>query len=171
MLAEILERIGRAHILSKLDLNKGFHQVPLDEGTKEKTTITTRFGRFGINNAPAIFQDLMQRVLADCPEFAAVYIDDIVVFSSDVKAHAKHIDKVLHALREAGLTAKPSKCQWGKQTLEYLVHVVGDCKYFIPQARVAMLQEFAHAVTKKQLRSYLGMIVPSFPTLPTIQLS
>ena len=100
----------------------------------------------------------MQRVLADCSEFAAVHINDIVVFSSDVKAHEEHINKVLQALREAGLTAKPSKCQWGRQTLEYLGHVVGYGKYFIPQARVAMLQEFACPVTKKQLQSYLGMM-------------
>ena len=165
VLAEILERIGRSRILSKLNLNKGFHQVPLHSETREKTTITTPFGRycynkmpFGIKNAPAIFQDLMQRVLADCIEFAAVYIDDSVVFSPGITEHVAHIGKVLSALSGAGLTVKPSKCQWGRKTLEYLGHVVGDGQYTFPDTRVTMLQEYARPTTKKQLRSFLGMI-------------
>ena len=88
ILSEILERVSRSKVLSKMDLNKGFHQVPMDKDSKEKTTITTPFGRFcyrkmhfGIRNAPAIFQNLMDSVLQDCRDFVSVYIDDIVIFS------------------------------------------------------------------------------------------
>ena len=55
----------------------------------------------------------MQRVLVDCREFASVYTDDIVIHSGTEEEHVEHIRLVLEALRKAGLTAKPSKCQWG----------------------------------------------------------
>ena len=120
-LSEILAKVCRTHVLSKMDLNKDFHQVPLDPNTREKTTISTPFSRycytkmpFGIKNAPAIFQDLMQRVLADCQDCATVYIDDIIIYSQNETEHAAHVTRVLSALRAAGLTAKASKCQWGQ---------------------------------------------------------
>ena len=65
---------------------------------------------------------------------------------------------MLRTLRGAGLTAKPSKCQWDRKTLEYLGHEVGDGQYSIPNTRVILLQEYARPTTKKQLRSFLSMI-------------
>ena len=106
VLSKILEKVGRAKILSKLDLAKGFHQVPMGEATKDKTTLATPFGRFcylkmpfGIRNAPAIFQNLMDVVLRDCEKFAATYVDDIIIFLNDWSDHLEHIKAVLATLR------------------------------------------------------------------------
>ena len=77
---------------------------------------------FGLHNVPAIFQLLMKKVLATCRDFSAVYIDDVLIFSKSWSEHLAHVQGVLLALREAGLTAKPAKCQWG---LDYLGHRVG----------------------------------------------
>ena len=160
-LSEILAKVCRTHVLSKMDLNKGFHHPD----TREKTTISTPFSRycytkmpFGIKNAPAIFQDLTQRVLADCQDCAAVYTDDIIIYFQNETEHAAHVTRVLSALRVAGLTAKASKCQRGKFTLEYLGHMVGDRHYSIPESRLLKLDEYPRPVAKKDLRSYLGFV-------------
>ena len=88
-LDDILGKVGQSSVLSKLDLSKGFHQVVMDEDSTNLTTFVCPFGKFrfmrmpfGRKNAPAIFQSLMERVLAEWRNFAAVNIDDILIFSS-----------------------------------------------------------------------------------------
>ena len=64
---------------------------------------------FGVKNAPACFQALMQRVLADQRQWATAYMDDVVVYSRTWEDHLQHIGSVLEALKVAGLTANPTK--------------------------------------------------------------
>ena len=75
----------------------------------------------------------MEKVLRECAEFSSVYIDDVLVYSDSWEDHVKHVKAVLQALRQIGLMAKPSKCQWGKQYLEFLGHRVGCGKVAVPQ--------------------------------------
>ena len=80
---------------------------------------------FGLTNAPAIFQDLMQTVFKDqLYIFVLVYIDDILIFSSTEEEHLKHIEQVLKILREYNLYAKLKKCEFFKDQVEYLGHIV-----------------------------------------------
>ena len=87
-LEEILERVGSSTCISKLDLCKGFYQIEVDEESVQKTAFITPFGKFqfkrmpfGLRNAPSIFQRVMEITLRGCYDWAAPYIDDIVVFS------------------------------------------------------------------------------------------
>ena len=105
---------------------------------------------FGLKNAPAIFQRLMEVVLRDC------YHDDIVVFSGSGAEHVEHLRLVLGALRKFGMTLKESKCQFGKEKVEYLGHVIGGGELAVPAHRAAAMAEYIRPVTKKQLRSFLG---------------
>ena len=88
---------------------------------------------FGLVNATSTFQRLMDRVLEGIGDFCAAYVDDILIFSKDMDQHLEHVKKVLEALQKAGLTAKKDKCEWGKATLEYLGHQVGDGVVTIPE--------------------------------------
>lgn len=113
-LDDILRSVGEAKFLSKLDLNKGFHQVLMDPDSKDLTTFTCPFGKFrynrmpfGLKNAPATFQRLIENVLRECKEFASAYIDDVIIYSKSWEQHLVHIAKVLGALRDAGLKTKP----------------------------------------------------------------
>ena len=117
---EVLEGVGQATHIPKLDLSKGYYQVQLTDRSIPKTAFTTHRGTFeftrmpfGVKNAPAAFQELMQRVLAEHREFATAYMDDVVIFSSSWSEHVEHIDRILDTLGKAGLTANPSKCKWG----------------------------------------------------------
>ena len=114
------------------------------EDAREKTAIVTQFGKleftripFGLVNATSTFQRLMNRVLEGMMEFCSEYVDDILVYSKDWESHLGHLDLVLGKLMEAGLTAKASKCEWGRSRLVYLGHEIGEGRLAVPEDRVA----------------------------------
>ena len=120
-LDEIVERVGQCKVLSKIDLAKGYYQVRVAAGSKEKTAFISPYGKyvfsrmpFGLRNAPAVFQRMMDSILGECYDCSATYIDDIIVFSEDWASHLVDLRKVLGVLGKHGLTAKPVKCSWGK---------------------------------------------------------
>ena len=160
---ELIDELNGARYLTKIDLNKGFLQIPLNPGDQPKTAFQTPWGKyeftrmpFGLMNAPSTFQ--RSTVLQGMEEFAICYIDDIVVQSTTWEAHAKQVRAVLERLAQFGLTANPGKCVWGVAVIEYLGHVVGRGHVWIPDIRVKTLREFKRPVTKKELKSCLGML-------------
>ena len=162
---EVLEAAGTAAIISKIDLNKGYHQVRVREEDVPKTAFVCHKGHFeylrmpfGLKNAPAVFQKLTSRVLESCTAFALPYIDDIIIFSKDWDEHVRHVRQVLQVLRDAGLTASPRKCVWGGKVVEFLGHKLGDGRVSIPDRRVKALKEYIRPRTKKALRSFLGVV-------------
>ena len=105
---EVIEGIGKARFISKLDLSKGFYQVQLTDEAREKTAFTCHKGAFhftrmlfGVKNAPACFQSLMQQVLAGVEDFATAYMDDVVIFSSTWEDHVVHVGRVLQVIGQA----------------------------------------------------------------------
>ena len=160
-LPQILDRIGHASVLSKVDLTSGFDQIPVHVDSRDYTTFLSPKGKyrfvrmpFGMNNAPSHFQRSMETVLAPVNDCAAVYIDDIIIFSSNWKDHLVHLDRVFNCFRDAGLTAKRSKCEFGKTHVQYLGHIIGSGKLALPEHRTAALAEYKRPVTKKTLRSF-----------------
>ena len=126
-LPQILDRIGHASVLSKVDLTSGFHQIPVQPDSRDYTTFLSPKGKyrfvrmpFGLKNAPSHFQRTMEQVLASVADCAAVYIDDVIIFSSSWQEHLKHLARVFESFRQAGLTAKSSKCEFGKAQVQYL---------------------------------------------------
>ena len=88
----------------------------LSNEAKELTIFESPFGKyqfkrmpFGLKNAPAVFQALMEKVLGNYRSFSAVYIDDVLVFLISWEEHLVHVGRVMEVLREGGLTVKPSK--------------------------------------------------------------
>ena len=162
---EVIEGIGKACYISKLDLSKGFYQVQLTDAAKEKTAFTCHKGAFhftrmpfGVKNVPACFQALMQKVLSELGEFATAYMDDVVIFSPTWEDHVVHVDRVLQAIRGAGLTVNPSKCCWGGQSVEFLGHYVGHGSMSIPSHRTTALENYTRPRSKRGLRAFLGSV-------------
>ena len=162
-LEEILERVGEAKVMSKLDLAKGFYQVEVEAQSQEKTAFVCPFGKFefrrmpfGLKNAPALFQRCMEVVLHKCYKFSAPYIDDVLVFSDDPGEHAVHLRQVVQELSKSGMMVKESKCRFGMKKIEYLGHVIGGGELAVPEHRAAAMAEYRLPRTKKQLRSFLG---------------
>ncbi len=162
---DLLGKVGRAKVLSKLDLCKGYYQIPLQDASKDITSFVTPWGTykfnvlpFGLKNAPAIFQKIMSKVLRECVDFAVVYIDDILIFSELVEDHVSHCRKVLNAIRCRGLKLKKEKCVWGKSKVEFLGHFIGGGKVAVPESRIEAMKNFIRPVTRRDLRAFLGTV-------------
>uniref|UniRef100_A0AAX7U441 Gypsy retrotransposon integrase-like protein 1 n=1 Tax=Astatotilapia calliptera TaxID=8154 RepID=A0AAX7U441_ASTCA len=161
---DLIERLGKAQYLTTLDLCKGYWQVPLTQRSRELTAFRTPWGLFqftvlpfGLHGAPATFQRLMDRVLCGLSEFAAAYLDDIVIYSQTWEEHLKHLEKVLERLREAGLTANSAKCVFAKAETEYLGFVIGNGVIKPQVSKISAIESCSLPQTRKQLRSFLGM--------------
>ena len=107
---------------------------------------------FGLKNAPAVFQRVMDKVLGHL-ECCSPYIDDIIVFSDGWADHLVDLRRVLGALREKGLTVNVSKCSFGMKYVKYLGHIVGSA---VPAARSEAFRNYKQPDTKKQLQSLLS---------------
>ena len=119
LIEEILEALASARFISKIDLKKGFYQIPIDPCDQPKMGFCSPWVKFefqvmpfGLRNGPAVFQRMMDRILHQDQDVSQVYIDDIAVYSSNWEDHCVHIGRVLDRLRGAGLTANVRKCQW-----------------------------------------------------------
>ena len=122
-------------------------------------------------NAPATFQRSMDRVLNGLEQVSSCYINDIVVHSKVWSDHIRQVRNVMSRLRQFGLTINAKKCVWGVAEIEYLGYKVGRGKVQIPELRVRALREFIQPKTKKQLKSYLGILgyyrrfIPGFSSI------
>ena len=162
---EVIEAVGKACVVSKMDLSKGYYQVRMAEEDIPKTAFVCQREKFeflripfGVGNAPAVFQTLMDSVLEGLGSFARAYMHDIVIFSDSWEEHVIHVRKVLTALRQAGLTANPAKCQWGGEQMEFLGHTVGKGEYSVPERRAEAIKKYIRPTTKKGLRAFLGTV-------------
>lgn len=105
---ELLDRLGKARYISTLDLTKGYWQVPLSPSSREKMAFSTpsdhwqyRVLPFGLHGAPATFQRLMDVILRPHQEYAAAYLDDVIIHSESWEAHLERLWRVLRELRQA----------------------------------------------------------------------
>ena len=103
----------------------------MDKESKTKTAFITPYGKYGFNavpfglaQVPVYFQQLISIVLQDCSEFAMAYLDNIIIFSNNEEEHLKHIEIMFQKLKEAGLKLKESKCNFFKQEIHYLGHLI-----------------------------------------------
>ena len=164
LIDEILDSLATAKFISKIDLTKGFHQIPIAEVDIPKTAFCTPWGKFeflvmpfGLRNGPALFQRLMDGVLHQDKDICQVYIDDIAVHSQSWSEHCAHIARVLVRLRGAGLTANVSKCQWGQTSCVFLGHVIGRGLVSPADLKIKAVREFPLPKTKKAVRQFLGL--------------
>lgn len=115
---------------TKLDLSQAYLQVELHPDSLKYCTINTHLGLyqftrlpFGIASAPALFQRIMDTILQGIPR-TICYIDDILVTGATKEEHVKHLEAVLHQLRDYGVRMKHNKCAFLKDRVEYLGHIL-----------------------------------------------
>ena len=105
------------------------------------------------------------------PRTCLAYLDDIIVFDPTVESHIDNVDKVLQALHKAGLTIKPSKCEWGRNEIKFLGHIVTPEGLKTQPKVTKKVQEFGRPHDKHTVRSFLGLcnyyrnFIPNFALL------
>ena len=173
----IFSKITGKHYISKIDLSKGYWQVPMDDDSKPLTAFSTSCGLyqfrtmpFGLVNAPATFCRLMRKLLHGINDVDN-FIDDIILATDTWEKHIRVLTEVLTRLRNAGLTARPSKCFVGYDQLDCLGHVIGGQRLQPDLSKVEAVKNAPIPTTKKQVRSFLGLVgfyrqyIPNFSAI------
>src|ERR1700694_2633163 len=129
---ESFTQFNGARYFTSLDLKSGYWQISLDSASRQKTAFSSRYGHyvwnvlpFGLSNAPGAFQRRMNKVLARfVDKFVIVYLDDILIYSSSLQEHEKHVKMVLRALSEADMILNVEKCKFYEEEVKFLGHIV-----------------------------------------------
>ena len=161
---DLIDCIGKAKYLTKLDLSKGFHQITLAEESKPITSFSTPFGMtyqyrvlpFGLKNFPACFCTMINNKLGNLSDICGVYLDDTVIYSNTWEEHLTHIATVLNRLHESNLTVKLIECYFVCPQVEYLGHIVGLGQMKPAELKVKALLEVQPPQNRRQLKSFLG---------------
>lgn len=159
-----LNTLQGAKWFTTLDLRSGYHNIPIKESDKDKTAFITRRGSwrynvmpFGLTCAPSVFQRLMDLVLCGLTfEACMVYIDDIIIFSSDFETHISRLQQVFDRIRQAGLKLKASKCCLLQQKVEFLGHVVSANGLEVQEEKVSAVRAWPVPSNLHEVRSYVG---------------
>ena len=161
---DIFAKLGKAKFYTTLDLRSGFHHIALDKDSIKKTAFVAPFDKyeylkvpFGLAQAPAYFQNLMNKVL-NGPYFTLAYLDDVIIFSENAEQHLKHIQIDLTKLKQANLKLKKSKYAFFKKELHYLCHLLTTDGIKRQTEKIRAISEMKPPTNQKGVREFLGMV-------------
>lgn len=162
---EVLDSLGRANYFTTLDLTKGFYQIEVNPEDMEKTAFTTHNGHyefvrmpFGLKNAPATFQRMMNNVLREhINKHCVVYMDDILVYSTSLEEHISRLNKIFFTLKQANLKVSLNKSDFLKKEAEFLGHVVTPQGIKPNPNKIEGIKRQQIPKTVKEIQSFLGL--------------
>ena len=162
---DTLHALACSKFFSTLDLKSGYWQVELKESDKPKTAFQVgslgffecNLMPFGLCNAPATFQRLMERCmgalnLRDC----LIFFDDIIIFSSTFEEHLERLNAVFKNLERHNLKLNPSKCKFFKERVLYLGHVVSADGIQTDPSKIEAVSNWSIPYSTKDVRKFLG---------------
>jgi hypothetical protein len=162
---DLFDQLGGASIFSKIDLRSGYHQVRIKGEDIHKIAFRTRYGHyefvvvpFGLTNAPVTFMCLMNNVLNKfLDKFVLVFIDDILIYSKNIKEHEEHLRILLQVLREHQLYAKFNKCEFFQKQIHFLVHVLSEEGVVVDLDKIRSIMEWSTPKDVSDIRSFMGL--------------
>lgn len=177
--SEILDNLRDARFLSSIDLSKAFWQIRIAEQDRDKTAFyapgrgTFRFKRtaFGLTNAPATQQRLVDLLFREFDLKVFAYLDDVIIISDYFNSHVSLLLRVLDKLRQANLTVNLEKCQFFRCQLKYLGYVVDSRGLRTDPEKVEAILNYPTPTCRKDVKRFLGTatwyrrFVPQFSTI------
>lgn len=179
-IATILDRLKGAKWVSTLDLEKGYWQVEMEPGSRDKTAFTVpgkglfqfRVMPFGLHSAGATFQRLMDTVIgAELEPYCFTYLDDIIIVSDTYEDHQEMLHRVFSLLRKAGLKINYQKCSFFKEKLKFLGYIVGNGKLEADPERIESVRGYPTPKNASELKRFLGFVgwyrrfIPNFASV------
>ena len=175
----LIDSLRGAKYFASLDMFSGYHQVKIVDEHKERTAFSTPCGfyqyvkmPFGLRNAPASFQRMVDKVFEGyIMSICVVYLDDIIVFSDTKEGLYENLEKVFDRLRNSNLKLKPKKCHFFKKKVEFLGHTVSSDGIECTNSHIKDILEWPEPQNVSQLQSFLGFanfyrrFVPGFATI------
>ena len=164
LISDLLNSPSKAKIYSKIDLHHTYHLAHIAKGDEWKTTFCTQYGSFkwsvmpfGLKNAPTAFQRFVNSILMDLLDVSVViYLDDILIYSQDLKSHLGHVREVLQCLRKHNLFAKPEKCEFHTTSTEYLRFCLSPNGLSMSAEKVKAISDWLELWKVKDIQSFLG---------------
>jgi hypothetical protein len=162
---DILDKLGRARYFTALDCASGYLQVPIAKEDRHKTAFSTANGHFefkrmpfGLKSAPSTFQRMMNNILSELiGDRCLVYMDDILIIGDTLKEHNSKLRAVFQKLGEFNLKIEPDKCEFLKEELIYLGHVVTSEGVKPDENKIRAVVDFPLPKTQKDIKSFLGL--------------
>lgn len=164
-ITDILDHLGNAKYFSCLDCFSGFHAVKLRDEDAPKTAFSTDIGHyqfsrmpFGLKNAPATFQRLMNTILSGLQGSKCfVYMDDIVVFGSSLSDHNNKLKEIFQRLQTANLRLQPDKCEFLRKEVLFLGHSITENGIKPNHEKTKSVDQFPIPKSVKDIQSFLGL--------------
>jgi len=160
-----LDCLANASIFSVCDLQAGYWQLKVSEQDQDKTAFITKYGLyeyakmpFGLCNAPSTFQRCMELIFRGLQwKTLLIYLDDIIIFSSNLDDHFQILDEVLTKLKKSGLKLKPTKCDFLKDEVLYIGHVVSKDGVSPNPKVVESVKNWKVPDNVKKIQQFLGL--------------
>lgn len=163
-ITEGLAVLAGGKIFTKLDLDRAYTQVRVDEESSKILTLNTTKGLFqvkrlpfGISSAPACFQRLMETILGGL-EGIIVYLDDILITGRSIEEHWQRVQEVLKRFEEVGLRINRNKCAFARHSVEFLGFRIDAEGVHPTDEKVRAIKEAAPPKNKTELESFLGLM-------------
>ena len=162
---DVLDALSQGHYFSVIDLKSGYWQIPMHKSDAEKTAFRTYEGLyqftvmpFGLRNAPATFQRLMDTVLSGLKwKGLLVYMDDIIIYSATAQEHLVTLADTLERLANAGLKINPSKTTLVRHEVNYLGHVISAQGISPNPDKIAAIRNLKPPSSVREVRMFLGL--------------
>ena len=160
----LLARLEGCKYFSILDLRSGYHHIRLLEESKSLTAFTTHSGKFqwnvlpfGIGIGVQTFSFVINKAIGHCSDFAANYLDDIIIFSRTTEEHMLHLEAIFEALQIADLKIKVSKCEFFKKHVSYLGFLIGETGIRCDRSKVEAINRITTPTSIEEVRQFNGM--------------
>ena len=161
---DLFRRLGKSNYFSKIDLSKGYWQIPVAEEDTKKTAFVNLDGNydfirmpFGMKNLGATLVRELRMLIFNL-ENVDSYINDLIVYTEDWETHIRVLGELMNRLQQANLTAHPTTCVFGAKSVEFLGHQVGFDWITVNEDNLEKIKMAQRPTTKKEVRSFLGLV-------------
>lgn len=166
LIDEIVDQLGNSKLFTILDVQSAFHQVPLHPDCRQLTAFSTSFNHFqfktvpfGMQSSPVAWLYTISKVLQEfINKNLFVYVDDIIIHTSDEKSHIELIEKVLKKLISHNIKLKPEKCKFFQKQVKYLGYEISEHGLAIDKTKMRCIHDYPRPTNVVETQRFLGFI-------------